>query len=77
MGEEGVKMTEKLIMVFMEGRGATAGKAPKAWALPRFWVSICSYKIQPVKQYGVEYWPLLGLNLFPGQSLLSNCANIC
>ena len=25
-------------------RGATAGKAPKAWALPRFWVSICSYK---------------------------------
>ena len=31
-------------------RGATAGKAPKAWALPRFWVSIRSYKKQPVKQ---------------------------
>ena len=31
-------------------RGATTGKAPKAWALPRFWVSICSYKKQPVKK---------------------------
>ena len=34
-------------------RGATAGKAPKvpkAWALPRFWVSIWSYKKQPVKK---------------------------
>ena len=30
-------------------RGATAGKAHKAWALPRFWVSIRSYKKQPVK----------------------------
>ena len=29
---------------------ATAGKAPKAWALPRFWVSIHSYKKQPVKK---------------------------
>ena len=27
-----------------------AGKAPKAWALPRFWVSIRSYKKQPVKK---------------------------
>ena len=25
-------------------------KAPKAWALPRFWVSIHSYKKQPVKK---------------------------
>ena len=31
-------------------KGATAGKAPKAWALPRFWVSICSYKKQLVKK---------------------------
>jgi hypothetical protein len=32
-------------------RAATAGKAPKALvALPRFWVSICSYKKQPVKK---------------------------
>ena len=31
-------------------RGATADKAPKAWALPRFWVSIRSYKKQPVKK---------------------------
>ena len=36
-------------------RAATAGKAPKAWALPRFWVSICSYKKQHVKKIGVEY----------------------
>ena len=26
------------------------GKAPKAWALPRFWVSIPSYKKQLVKK---------------------------
>ena len=31
-------------------RGATAGKAPKAWALPRFWVSIRSYKKPPIKK---------------------------
>ena len=30
--------------------GATDGKAPKAWALLRFWVSIRSYKKQPVKK---------------------------
>ena len=34
----------------MDFRGATAGKAPKAWALPRFWVSIRSYKKQLVKK---------------------------
>ena len=28
---------------------ATAGKGPKAWALPRFWVSNC--KKQPVKKF--------------------------
>ena len=33
-----------------KARAATAGKAPKAWALPRFWVSIRSYKKQPVKK---------------------------
>ena len=27
-----------------------AGKAPKAWALPKFWVSISSYKKQLVKK---------------------------
>ena len=31
-------------------RGATAGKAPKAWALPRCWVSIHSFKKRPVKK---------------------------
>ena len=31
-------------------RAATAGKAPKAWALPRFWVSIRSYKKPPIKK---------------------------
>ena len=35
-------------VIFIAG-GATAGKTPKVWALPRFWVSICSYKKQPVK----------------------------
>jgi hypothetical protein len=33
-----------------EGRAATAGKAPKAWALPRFWFSIRSHKKQPIKK---------------------------
>ena len=35
---------------FNHFRGATAGKAPKSRALPRFWVSIRSYKKQPVKK---------------------------
>ena len=35
---------------FVRGRGATAGKAPQGWALPRFWVSIRSYKKQRVKK---------------------------
>ena len=30
--------------------------------LPRFWVSIRSYKKQPVKKIGVEYWALHGSN---------------
>ena len=33
-------------------RAATAGKTPKAWALPRFWISIRSYKKQLVKKMG-------------------------
>ena len=32
-------------------RAATAGKADKVWSLPRFWVSIPSYKKQPVKKF--------------------------
>jgi hypothetical protein len=32
-------------------RAATAGKAGKVWSLPRFWVSICSYKKQLVKEF--------------------------
>ena len=28
-----------------------AGKAGKVWSLPRFWVSIRSYKKQPVKNF--------------------------
>ena len=35
-----------------EFRVATAGKAPKAWGLPRFWVPIHSYKKQLVKTIG-------------------------
>ena len=34
----------------MEFWATTAGKAPKAWALPRFWVLIHSYEKQPVKK---------------------------
>ena len=32
---------------FFKNRAATTGKAPKAWTLPRIWVSIQSYKKQP------------------------------
>ena len=28
-----------------------AEKAGNVWSLPRFWVSICSYKKQPVKKF--------------------------
>ena len=31
-------------------RAPMCGKAPKAWALPRFWVSMRSYKKQLVKK---------------------------
>ena len=31
-------------------RAATAGKVGKVWSLPRLWVSIRSYKKQPVKK---------------------------
>ena len=31
-------------------RSTTPTKAPKAWALPKFWVSIRSYNKQPVKK---------------------------
>ena len=31
-------------------RAATAGKALKVWTLPKCWVSIPSYKKQPVKK---------------------------
>ena len=31
-------------------RAATAGKAPNVWALSGFWVSIPSYKKQPIKK---------------------------
>ena len=43
-------------------RGAKAGKAPKAWALPRFWVSIRSYKKQPVKKFWGRILGLAWLN---------------
>ena len=41
-------------------RAATPTKAPKARALPKFWVS---YKKKLVKKFGVEYWALSGSNL--------------
>ena len=40
-------------------RAATAGKAPKAWALPRFWVSIRSYEITGQKKLGQNIGPCL------------------
>ena len=44
-------------------QGHHGWQAPKAaWALPRFWVSIRSYKKQLVKKFGVEYWALPGSN---------------
>ena len=45
---------EKLVNI----KAATAGKAPKAWALIRFWVSIRSYKKQLVKK---KWGRILGL----------------
>ena len=36
--------------VGLNQREGPAGKAVKVWCLPRFWVSICSYKKQPVKK---------------------------
>ena len=38
------------ILMRFQFRATTAGKVPKAWALPRFWVSIRFYKKQPVKK---------------------------
>ena len=35
----------------LDSRAATAGKAGKGWSLPRFWVSIRSYKKQLVKNF--------------------------
>ena len=43
-------MDHKLAPIPPIPRAATAGKAPKAWALLRFWVSIRSYKKQLVKK---------------------------
>ena len=43
--------THNIKRYLLTHRGATAGKALKAWALPRFWVSIRSYKKQPVKKF--------------------------
>ena len=38
-------------IVVLKHRAATAWKAGKVWSLPRFWVSIRSYKKQPVKKF--------------------------
>ena len=37
---------------------AAAGKAPNAWALPKFWGSLHSYKKPVIRKNGVEYWAL-------------------
>ena len=41
----------KIFLTIPTSRAATAGKAGKVWSLPRFWVSIRSYKKQPVKKF--------------------------
>ena len=44
-------------------RAAMAGKAPNAWALSRFWVSIHSFiRNNRSKKFGVEYRALPGTN---------------
>ena len=48
------KKYNSFILVFIKYRAATAGKAGKVWSLPRFWVSIHSYKKQPIKKFGVK-----------------------
>ena len=42
-----------------KSRAATTGKAPKAWALPWFWVSIRSFKEKPVKNIWGRIGPCL------------------
>ena len=49
-----------ILVAALAFRAATDGKVPKAWALPRFWISIHSYKKQPIKKFGVKYWTLPG-----------------
>ena len=44
-------------------RAVMAGKAPKAWALPTLWVSIHSYKKQPVKKNWSRIWGLVWLKI--------------
>ncbi len=44
------KVSYRACLIVATHRAATAGKAPKAWALPRVWVSIHSYQKQPVKK---------------------------
>jgi hypothetical protein len=39
------------IKKFFKCMAATPTKAPKAWALLKFWVSIGSHKKQPVKNF--------------------------
>ena len=43
--------TTKISSFYVKARAATADKAGKVWSMPRFWVSIHSYKKQPVKNY--------------------------
>ena len=53
-------------------RTATASKTPKAWAFPRFWVSIRSYKKQPVTKNWVRILGLVWLK-FAVASLIYHC----
>ena len=53
----------------MVSRAAMVDKAGKVWSLPRFWVSIHSYKKQPVKKIWVRILDL-GLLKFDVSALV-------
>ena len=48
---QGHSIQVKDLIEAKKGRAATAGKAGKVWSLPKFWISVCSYKKQLVKKF--------------------------
>ena len=60
-------------LIYSIFRGATAGKAPKALDLPRFWVSIHSYKKQLVKNIWGRILGLAWLKFTGAPLILYQC----